>query len=112
LANLKTLTIGFKSPLSFPDSARRPPPVIRTVLPALTRFKFKGVSQYLEDFVARIDAPLFDSVWITFFHQLVFDIPQLARFMKRTTRFQALNQAHVDFDYYGVQVESLPPTDL
>ena len=41
----------------------------------------------------------------------MFDIPQLARFMKRTTRFQALNQAHVDFDYYGVQVESLPPTE-
>ena len=25
----------------------------------------------------------------------MFDIPQLAQFMKRTTRFQALNQAHV-----------------
>ena len=57
LANLKTLTVGFKSPLSLPDSARRPPPVKRTVLLALTRFKFKGVSEYLEDFVTRIDAP-------------------------------------------------------
>ena len=36
--------------------------------------------------------------YITFFHQLIFDIPQLARFMRRTTRLQALNEAHVDFD--------------
>jgi hypothetical protein len=47
---------------------------------------------------------------ITFFHQLIFDIPQLAQFMRRTTRFQALNEVHVDFDYSGVQVGYLPPT--
>ena len=30
--------------------------------------------------------------------------------MRRTTRFQALNKAHVDFDYSGVHVGYLPPT--
>ena len=111
LANLKSLTIEFESPRSRPDQeSRRPPPPTRTVLPALTRFEFRGASEYLEDLVARIDAPLLDSICITFFHQLIFDIPQLAQFMRRTTRFQALNEAHVDFDYYGVQVGSLPPT--
>ena len=89
---------------------RHPPPPTRTVLPALTHFEFQGVSEYLEDLVARIDAPLLDSICITFLHQLIFDISQLAQFMRRTTRFQALNEAHVDFDYYGVLVESLPPT--
>jgi hypothetical protein len=110
-ANLKSLTIGFESPLSRPDwESRRPPPPKRTVLPALTRFEFKGVSEYAEDLVAQIDAPLLDSIYVTFFHQLIFDIPQLARLMSRTARLQALNEVHVDFVDDGVQVESLPPT--
>jgi hypothetical protein len=110
-ANLKSLIIEFKSPLSRPDRAsRRPPPAARIVLPALTWFTFEGTSEYLEGFTAQIDAPVLESVWINFFHQLIFDIPQLAHFMRRTVRFQTINEAHVDFDYYGVQVESLPPT--
>jgi hypothetical protein len=112
LANLNSLTIGFQSPLSRPgrESRHTTPAAPRTVLSALTRFEFHGVSVYLEDLVARIDAPLLDSILITFFHQLIFDIPQLAQFMRRTTRFQALNEVHVDFDYSGVQVGYLPPT--
>ena len=119
LANLKSLVIAFESP----NRVRRriPPPtgltrtgqgvtLTRTVLPALTRFEFQGVSEYLEDFVARIDAPLLESIWITFFHQLIFHIPQLAQFMGRTTRLQVSKEAHVEFDNYGVQVESLPAT--
>jgi hypothetical protein len=107
-ANLKSLTIAFKSPLSCPNRERRsPPPQIRNVLPALTRFEFQGVSEYLEELVARIDTPLLDSIWVTLFSQLVFDIPQFAQFMERTTRF---NEVHVDFDSNGVQFESLSPT--
>ena len=111
LANLKSLVIGFESPLSLPDrESQYPLAPTRTALPALTRFEFKGVSKYLEGVVARIDAPLLDSIWITFFHQLIFDIPQLAQFIRRTTRFQAFNEAHVTFGDFDVQVESLPPT--
>jgi hypothetical protein len=118
LANLRFLNIGFVSDSYFscPDREnRRPPPPTRTVLPALNRFWFQGVSEYSEDFVARIDAPLLDSIWITFFHELI-DVPQLAQLMKRTTRFQALNEAHVVLSYHiiyghiGVQVKSLPRT--
>jgi hypothetical protein len=111
LANLKSLTIGFESPLSRPDrERRRPRPPTHTILSALTRFEFHGVSEYLEDLVARIDAPLLNSISITLFHQLLFDIPQLAQFMRRTTRFQELNEAHVDFDYSSVHVGYFPPT--
>jgi hypothetical protein len=110
LANLNSLIVGFQSPLSRPGRESRRKPATRTVLSALTRFEFHGVSVYLEDLVARIDAPLLDSISITFFHQLIFDIPQLAKFMRRATRFQALNEAHVNFDYSSVQVGYLPPT--
>ena len=111
LTNLETLAIGFESPLSRPDQeSRLSPPPTHTILPALTRFSFHGVSKYLEDFVARIEAPLLDFIFITFFHQLIFDIPELVRFMQRTRRFQALDETHIDIDHHGVRVESFPLT--
>ena len=111
LANLEILTIEFESSLSRPDWEKLPPPPTpRTILPALTRFEFRGVSEYFEDFVSRIDAPLIDSIYMTFFRQFIFDIPQLAQFMRRTTRFEEFNEAHIDLDDTGVLVASLPPT--
>ena len=111
MANLKFVVIGFHSHLSRPDrTRRRPPPPIRTVLPALTHFEFTGVSEYLEDLVALIDAPLLDFMWIFFFHQLIFDNPQLAQFMRRTTIFHAVSEAHVGLDDSGVRVGYSPPT--
>ena len=111
LPKLKHLTIKFGSPRSLPDwESRRPPSPTRIVLPALIRFQFQGASEYLEDLVARIDTPLLDYIWITFFHQPVFNIPQLAHFMRRTTRLEAPNEAHVNLDHYGVLVKSLSST--
>ena len=111
LANLKSLAIAFKSPRSLPDKKnRRPQPPTRTALPALTHFCFHGVSEYLEDLAARIDAPLLDSIQINFFHQLIFDTPQLAQYMGHATRFQALNKARLVFGDDGVRVESLLPS--
>ena len=108
-ANLTYVTIEFESPLSRPNrEIRRPLQPTRIILPALTQFQFRGVSEYLEDVLAQVDAPLLDSIWITFFHQLIFDIPQFAQFVRRTPRFQTLNEAHLDFDYSGVQVATLP----
>ncbi len=41
--SLKVLWLGFESPLSRPKrERRRPPPLTRSILPALTRFRFKG----------------------------------------------------------------------
>ena len=111
LANLKSLAIGFECRLSRPNQEnRRSPPPTPTVFSALTRFEFKGVGKYLDDFVARFDAPLLNSISVTFFHEPIFNIPQLAQFMRRTTSFRAFNEAHMDFGFYGVQVGSRPPT--
>jgi len=111
LTNLKSFIITFDYILSLPNRVnRRPPPSTCIPLPALTHFEFQGFSEYLEDLVARIDTPLLASIWITYFHQHIFDSAQLAQFMGRTTRFQALNEAHVDIGYDPFQVGSLPPT--
>jgi hypothetical protein len=66
------------------DLLKRPPPLTRSVLSALTDFRFKGVSEYLEDLVARIDAPLLRELYITLFNQIVFDTPQFVQFISRT----------------------------
>jgi hypothetical protein len=105
LTRLEGLYIGFESPRSRPDlRSRHPPPRIRTLLPALTWLGFKGVAEYLEDLVARIDAPLLDDLTITFFHQLIFDTPQLTQFVSRTPKFEAYDEAHVEFSYFYVMV--------
>ena len=111
MVHLKSLIIEFRSPLSRPDrKRRRPPPQIRTVLPALTHFRFKGVSEYLEDLMARIDAPLLETIRMIFFHQLIFNTPRLAQFMRRTISLQPLNETHIDLNEFGVRVGYSPPT--
>ena len=107
LTSLEKLTIEFESPRSRPDRRRRPPPLTRTLLPALTRFEFKGVGEYLDDLVARIDAPLLDNLEITFFHQLIFDTPQLTQFISRTPNFKACDHALVQFLAWAVQVSTI-----
>jgi hypothetical protein len=88
LARLQSLVIGLESPRSRPDpNSRQPPPPTRTLLPVLTMFLFIGVSEYLEDLVARIDAPLLYDFHTVFFQQLIFDTPQLTRFISRAPEF-------------------------
>jgi hypothetical protein len=105
LTRLETLNIQFRSPRSRPANAsRRPPPLTRIVLPALTHLYFTGVTEYLEDLVARVNAPLLVEFWITFFNQLVFDLLQLTKFLCHTETFIALNHAQMDFDKHFTSV--------
>ena len=108
---LQRLNIGFKSPRSRPDRLH-PPPQTRTILPVLTVLHFEGVSEYLEDFVARIDAPLFDVLRIRFFHQLVFDTPQLALFISRTPRFSTHDKLEARVNFPSVSTDGACFTTL
>jgi hypothetical protein len=78
LPKLTSLSINFKSPTLHPELPRPPP--TRFILPALTELNFLGAGEYFEVLAAQIDAPLLDHFDITFFYQLVFDIPQTIRF--------------------------------
>jgi hypothetical protein len=107
LTRLEELSLKFESPLSRPArERRRPHPPTRSALPALTYFWFEGVSEYLEDLVARIDAPLLDGFDITFFHQLIFDTPQLAQFLARAPNIQPPVEARIVFFDRRVKVIS------
>ncbi|KAH9970596.1 hypothetical protein BGW80DRAFT_1253890 [Lactifluus volemus] len=105
LTSLTNLTIAFISPASRPDPRiRRPPPLKRAVLPALTSFDFHGVSEYLEDLMAQIDAPLLRVAQIRFFNQLVFGIQQLPRFIGHAPAFMSCNMATMYFSYRSVEI--------
>jgi hypothetical protein len=110
LTRLERLRLKFQSPQSRPDrESRRPSPLIRSVLPALTYFRFKGVSEYLEDFVERIDAPMLEILDITLFHQLIFDTPNLPQFISRTPTFKARDEACVVVSESGVRIAPAQP---
>jgi hypothetical protein len=109
LTRLESLGSGFESPRSRPDRKTREPLPTHTLLPILTRLRFNGVSEYLEELVARIDAPVLDNLTITFFHQLIFDSPHLSHFISRIPKFKANDEARVVFSSLDVTV-TLPQT--
>ncbi|KAI0282940.1 hypothetical protein BC826DRAFT_251176 [Russula brevipes] len=112
LTSLETLELVFRSPRSRPDQASgSPPPLTRADLPSLTSLCFQGVSEYLEDFVTRIDASLLNEIDITFFNQLIFSIPQLPQFVSRTEKFKALRQADLVFHSDSVGVTLSPQAE-
>jgi len=100
LPRLTWLIIMFTSPTPPPDrrGQRRLLP-IRAVLPSLTFLSFCGVSEYLGDLVARINAPSLSLVDAQFFDQLTLDASQLFRFICRSKKLRSPNRATVSF--YG-----------
>ena len=109
LTNLERLQLQFDSPQSCPDQGyRRSPLPTPSVLPALTFFLFKGVYEYLEDLVARIDTPRLCQLSARFFNNIDFNTPELIRFVSRSSRFEALKGAKVSFGSQTASVELEP----
>jgi hypothetical protein len=96
LTSLQSLDLRFRSPRSQADRAsRRPPPLTPVALPLLTKFWFKGDSEYLEDIVSRIESPLLSDSDITFFNQVIFNTPLLRPFISRTATFMEAYRADI-----------------
>ena len=111
LTNLDRLSLGFQSPQSRPDRGSRHPPLPkRTVLPAFISFSFRGVCEYLENFVACIDAPQLNFFDTTFFNDIVFDTPQFTKFISRTPTMEAFDNASVVLWDRRATIELLPKT--
>jgi hypothetical protein len=109
LTSLKSLRLDFNF-LSRPDSeSRHPPSPTCSTLPALTDFQFQGTEEYLEDLVARIDAPQLNALFISLVIQIL-GVPQLARFISRTPMFKTLNEARVGFCGDSVRLTVFSPT--
>jgi hypothetical protein len=86
LPQLKELSIDFSIPIPRPSAERellgeKGTPV---TLPNLQTLRFKGVSAYLESFVAQIRVPLLEWLMITFFNQIAFALPHLSHLINIT----------------------------
>jgi hypothetical protein len=107
LNSLEYLRLHFRypRPRAALDSRRPPPPPLtRSILPSLTKTVFKGTSEYLEEILARIDAPRLDDLHITFFNQIIFDLPQLFQFVSRRPTLMAPETVHVLFNSETISV--------
>ena len=116
LNSLESLHLRFLSPRPRPALGSRPPPLSpRSILPCLTKIRFKGVSEYLEEILARIDAPRVNEMRITFFNQIIFNTPQLFRFISRRSSWSTQGQperGHIEFSSEAVTVKFLSqPSD-
>jgi hypothetical protein len=110
LTRLESLTLWFESPRPHPEWERRrtsSPTCALRLLPSLTCFSFKGVSEYLEDIVDSIDAPQLKRLRIKFFHQPVFDTPRLSQFISRVPKLKTCNEARMRFDSRSASVKVL-----
>ena len=103
LVRLERLKIEF-SVFSFSyQSSQHPPQQTRALLPVLSQLQYLGIAEYLEDLVARIDAPLLEKLILAFTHA-TFDAFQLTHFIDRATKFRALDEARLVFSGWGNSV--------
>ena len=89
LSTLEVLSIEFQSP-QFRLGRESPslPPPKRAILPALRIFRYEGITEYLEELVAHIDAPQLGQLDITFFDQIDFGTPRLTQFIDCATKLR------------------------
>lgn len=99
LPSLKQVNIEF--PFSDPDQSSPPLPT-RAVLPSLLSFHFKGLTQYLEDLLAQLDAPGLRTVSATFCDHVV-RIPHFLRFSNYAERLSG--RAVVEFEFKTVLIK-------
>ncbi|KAI9442080.1 hypothetical protein F5148DRAFT_1153908 [Russula earlei] len=90
-------------PLYIRQVDRPPPPLTRSVLPALRELVFKGVHEYLEDLLAQIEAPLLTTLHVTFFMDIDFVLSQLHRLISKTESFKTCDRATVRTSHHGIE---------
>jgi len=104
LTGLKFLRLDFRSPVLLPNIRRHPRQSTRAILPCLSWLEFRGVREYVEDLMARIEAPLLENVNVKLFNQLVFHVPQILQFIPQSEKLNSPHHATVTFQSDFVQI--------
>ena len=101
MTRLRLLSLLF--PFSSNHISISPPSWKRVVLPALTRLNFRGIAKYLEDLVARIDAPRLGDIEVTIHNESFFELSKLSEFINRTE----MHKSHRRAVFYCLSMPSL-----
>ena len=113
MSQLQSLSLHFislpsrRNDVGIPPSSGSP-----TVLPTLSRLKFRGTSEFLNHLLARIDAPCLRDIEIFFFNQLTFDISQLGKFIDRTEIQKSHRRVDIQTTERGVHISFTQPGAL
>jgi hypothetical protein len=115
-SQLQALSLHF---LSFPPHQSYvglPPPGGHwIVLPSLTSFKYRGISKYLDSFVAIINTPHLRNIDITFFSQPTMDALQLGQFIEQIGMHTSFTEADIQATAHAISISfknSRPSTCL
>ncbi|KAI0302762.1 hypothetical protein BC826DRAFT_966032 [Russula brevipes] len=108
LSRLQTLSYMFP----FQPDQPSPPPETRAVFPALTDLTVEGVTEYLDDFLARIDTPVLNKFSMSLDLYFVFDAPHLKQFIGRAKGLKPYKVARVAFTTESVQLSLTEPLPL
>ena len=104
-SHLGSLSLHF---LSFPPRRNYvdfpPPGGHQIVLPALTCFKYRGISKYLDSFVARIDAPRLGDIDISFFSQPTINASQLGQSIERIVMPTSFIEADIQATSHTISI--------
>ena len=107
LPYLEELSIGFAIPIPLPSSEREllPAPILSVSLPTLRQLMFRGVSVYLDNLIAQINAPLLTQLNLTLLFELAFTLGNLTKFIQRTEGLGCL-AARVKFDKDSAYIDA------
>jgi hypothetical protein len=83
------------------------PPLTRVLLPALTEFEFRGVNEYWEDLLARIDVPQLETLTVIF-KQHALDIRPT---ISRSRMLGLFDYAEVTFSLFEVDIQLYQPEE-
>jgi hypothetical protein len=110
LRSLSLHFLSFALPRNYPFLP--PHSAERVVLPALTYLKYQGTSEYLDSFVARIDAPHLEDIDIGFFGQPVMVTSQLSRFIDRIEMQKSHHRADILSSEHAISISFCQPEAL
>ncbi|KAI9443730.1 hypothetical protein BJY52DRAFT_443861 [Lactarius psammicola] len=85
------------------------PPKKCVILPALTYLNFRGITEYLEDLVARIDAPRLGDIEVTFFNGSASDLSKLSEFINRIEMHKSPRRAHILSSDHTISISLIQP---
>ncbi|KAI0277116.1 hypothetical protein BGY98DRAFT_652007 [Russula aff. rugulosa BPL654] len=111
LSKLEVMHISFRYADTDSDlTVQAPPPLTRSVLPALNVLKLVGDGGYLDDFLGRIDVPSIKCLRIEFidsrpFFNYFFHLPQL---IGRVEKFRSLDYARFHLSPRAMEISLSP----